>query len=66
MAITVNGDSHPFHEGLTVEDLLVAKKYSFPLKTVFIGQRRIPRDEYATTLIHDGDEVRVVHLMSGG
>ena len=66
MAITVNGDRHPFRDGMTVEDLMVELKFSWPLKTVFIGERRVPREEYATTDVHDGDEIRVIHLMAGG
>jgi len=66
MAIKVNGEDHPWHEALTVERLMEEKKYSFPLKIVTINGLHIPRDEYATTAIADGDEVGVIHMMSGG
>jgi len=66
MAITVNGDSHPWREGLTVEVLLEEKKYSFPLKIVYINKERIPKENYQTRLIDDEDVVNVIHMMSGG
>jgi len=66
MAITVNGDAHPWREGLTVAAILEEKKYSFPLKTVFIGTVRVPKDVYEKTLVEEGAEVRVIHLMGGG
>ena len=66
MAITVNGDSHPWHEGLTVEKLLEEKKYSFPLKIVYINKERIPKEDHQTKIIDDEDEVNVIHMMSGG
>ena len=66
MPITVNGDSHPWQEGLTVERILQEKKYSFPLKTVFINGKRIPKDDWQDTSVADGDEVNVLHMMSGG
>ena len=66
MALTVNGDSYPFREGLTVAELLAEKKYSYPMKTVYIGDTRIPKEQWATTVLRDGDVVRVIHLMAGG
>ncbi len=66
MSITVNGDPYPWREGLTVLQLLEEKKYSFPLKTVFINGERIPNSTHATHVIQEGDQVQVIHMMSGG
>ena len=66
MALIVNKDPHPFREGLTVTELLAEKKYSWRLISVFIGETRIHKDQWETTVLHDGDEVRVIHLMAGG
>jgi sulfur carrier protein len=66
MPITVNGDSHPWHEELTVSRLMDEKKFSFPLKFVVINGKRIPKSEWDRHLIAEGDEVNVIHLMSGG
>ena len=66
MPIKVNGERHPWREGITVEALMQELKFSFPLKTVFIKGKRIPKGEHPYTLIADGDEIDVVHLMGGG
>ena len=66
MPIKVNGERHPWREGMTVTNLMQELKFSFPMKTVFIKGKRIPKVEHPYTLIADGDEVDVVHLMSGG
>jgi len=66
MTITVNGDPHPCGEGLTVEGLLREKVYTFPLKVVFVNKQVVKRDRLATTILHDGDVVEVVHLIGGG
>jgi len=66
MVITVNGEEYPWTEGLTVETLLEEKKYSSPMKTVFINGKRVFEKEYAQTQIQAGDEVNVLHLMCGG
>jgi sulfur carrier protein len=66
MAITVNGDPHPHRDGLTVEELLDELRFTYPLKTVLVDGRRVPRDAYAGTVLDDGAEVKVLHLMAGG
>ena len=66
MALTVNGERHPYREGLTISALLQEKRFSYPLKTVFVNGVRIERTAYDTTVVSDGDEIQVVHLMSGG
>jgi len=66
MGIRVNGEECPWREGLTVERLLEEKRFSFPLKTVLVNGTRIAREAYAATPLADGDEVVVVHMMSGG
>lgn len=64
--LTVNNEPFPFREGLTVAKLLEEKKYSWPLKTVYVGDARIPKEQWETTVLEDGDVVRVLHLMAGG
>lgn len=66
MPITINGDEHPWRDGLTVAQLLAEKKFSFPLKTVFVNGRRIPKLEQDALQLSDGDQVEVIHMMSGG
>lgn len=66
MALTVNGETHPWREGLTIGVLLAEKRFSYPLKTVFVNGVRIDRKAHDTTVLSDGDVVEVLHLMSGG
>ena len=64
--ITVNGEGHPWHGGLTVRQLLKEKNYIFPMIIVKINDRFIPRTGYDGAAIADGDDVWVIHLISGG
>ncbi len=64
--ITVNKRDSEWWEGMTVRSLLDAKKYSFKLIFVKINGKLVPRNEYDTYPIHDGDQVEAIHLMSGG
>ena len=66
MTLTVNGEPHPWRQGLTVKTLLEEKTYSFPLKIVFVNKRLVKKGEQSVTLLEDGDVVEVVHLIGGG
>ncbi len=66
MTLTVNGEPHPWREGLTVEALLKEKVFTFPLKVVLVNKRIVKKGEQASTVLRDGDVVEVVHLIGGG
>jgi len=66
MALTVNGEEHPWHEGLTVAELLVEKVFTFPMKIVFVNKKLVKKERYAAVVLEDGDVVEVVHLTGGG
>ena len=66
MSLKVNGDDFPFRENLSIEDILREKKYTYALKTVFLNGVRVPPMQYPSKKVADGDEVQVIHLMSGG
>ncbi len=53
-------------DSISVSDLLELKKYTFKMLVVKINDRIIKRDEYPDTFIQEGDDVLVLHLMSGG
>lgn len=64
--LRVNGEEHPWRPGLTVAELMDELRFSFPLKTIFVNGRRIPKVEQEKRELRDGDEIKVVHMMSGG
>lgn len=66
MALIVNGDSHPWREGLTVAALLAEKNYTFPLKVIFVNKELVKKEDLPTRVLHDGDQIDVVHLTGGG
>lgn len=64
--IKVNGEEMEWHPGMTVKDILEAKKFIFPMIGVWINDKPIPRDKFETTVLNDGDDVQVIHMISGG
>ncbi len=68
MRIVLNNETIelPEYTEISVKDLLEYKQWSFPLIIVKRNGNLIQRDAWAETLIHDGDTVDAIHLVSGG
>jgi sulfur carrier protein len=65
--ITVNGDKLEWHDGMTVQDVLDAKNYTFKMISVWVNGEPVQnRDGYADITVPDDSEVEVVHMISGG
>lgn len=64
--IKVNNRDFAWEEGLTIKQLLEKKAYTFPKIIVKLNNVLVPDDEYESTVIHDEDDVKVIHLLAGG
>lgn len=64
--IKVNKEDMEYEEGMTVEDVLQKKKYTFRMITVIVNGEVVPKDKYSTYRIKDWDNIDVIHIMSGG
>jgi len=61
-----NNDEQYEGETLSVTGLLAFKNYTFKMLIVKINGNIVKREDYPATMVHEGDEVFVLHLMSGG
>ena len=67
MKIILNDREEEFDkEKLCVSEMLSLKKFSFKMRIIKINGSLISKEEYETTFIHDGDDVQMLYLMSGG
>ena len=67
MKITLNNREEEFEtQTITVSDLLSVKKFSFRLRIVKINGILVSKENYDSSIIHDGDNVQILYLMSGG
>jgi sulfur carrier protein len=67
MKIVLNNTSEQFAaETMTVAELLVFKNFTFKMLIIKINNNLVPKDEYWKTYVKDGDDVMVLHLISGG
>ncbi|HEV8675661.1 MAG TPA: sulfur carrier protein ThiS [Methylomirabilota bacterium] len=66
MRILVNGQPMDVGDGVTVEDLLRGLGVRREYTAVALNREVTARSRYATTVLHDGDRVEIVHPMAGG
>lgn len=67
MKIILNNTAEEFEPvEMTVSELLKFKNFTFKLLVIKINDKVIRKHEYATAKIQDGDNVTVLHLISGG
>lgn len=51
---------------LTLQELIEKKNFTFKLLVTKINGKLVKKESRAETKIHDGDDVAVIHLISGG
>jgi sulfur carrier protein len=66
MMIKLNNRDYEWEVGLTVQRLLDKKSFTYPKLIIKINNVLVPSEEYASTIIKDGDDVKVIHLLAGG
>ncbi len=66
MKIIVNGEEKEFDRELTIKELVEELGIKVPNFAVAVGMDVIPKSEYDTYRLKDGDKVEIVHFVGGG
>lgn len=67
MKITLNNRPESFEqEEMTVSELLDQKNYTFKMLVIKVNGKLVKKDFYQSEVIRNGDDVSVLHLVSGG
>jgi sulfur carrier protein len=67
MKILLNNREEEFiKDSVSVNDMLLLKKFSFKMRIIKINGSLISKEKYDTTFINEGDDVQMLYLMSGG
>ena len=66
MQIMLNGEPYEGPEAITVAGLLEQLEITGDRVAVELNLDILPKDEYATTALKEGDRVEVVHFVGGG
>lgn len=67
MKIILNNRIEIFdQETLTISRIMEIKSFHFRMLVVRLNDRLISRDLYDSTEVKDGDDLKIIHLVSGG
>lgn len=64
--IMINNNEFFWEKGLTVEKLLRENNFLIHLSIVKINGQLINKRSFATQIISDSDDIKIVHLVAGG
>jgi len=65
--ITVNNrDKLKWHKNMTVQAVLDAMGYNYPLITVTVNDKIVVKDDYDDYLVPQYADVKAIHIMHGG
>ena len=67
MKIILNNNEETFdRDKMTISELLELSNFSYKLLIVKVNGKLIKKDAYEDTIVKDGDDVTVLHLVTGG
>ena len=66
MKITLNGKACQCKEPATVQSVIEQEELSGKRIAVEVNMEIVPRSEFATHLLQEGDRVEIVHAIGGG
>jgi thiamine biosynthesis protein ThiS len=67
MNITLNNTAEELPgDTLTIREILKIKNFTFPNLVVKINGQLVRKPQYDSATAKDGDEVEIIHLISGG
>ncbi len=66
IALTVNGKAVALDDPVVVQAFLTMRGISGQAVAVAVNGEVLPRSEYGTRLLNDGDAVEIVRMVGGG
>ncbi len=64
--ITVNREPMTWREGMTIQDILDERNFTFRMLAVWVNDVAVPRVDFKGFKVPDQAMVQVVHMISGG
>ncbi len=67
MKITLNNNPETFAENeLTIAEIIQKKNFTFKMLVTKLNGKVVLKDDRTATTVKDGDDLTVLHLVSGG
>ena len=66
MTLQINGEKREFPDALTVADLIESLGMKGDRVAIELNLNILPRERWASTELHHGDRLEIVHFVGGG
>jgi len=66
MKIQLNGEFREIPEDSTAQQLVELLEFNGKRLAMEINREIVPRSLYAETMLHEGDQIEIVHAIGGG
>lgn len=67
MKIVLNNNPEEFSgESLSISQIMEVKKFTFKMLVVKLNDQIVRKENYASTMVKEGDNLVILHLISGG
>lgn len=67
MNIVLNNKNEYFEQdGISIENIMQIKNFTFKMLIIKLNGSFVEKDKYAETIVNDGDDLQILHLISGG
>lgn len=67
MNILLNNRKESFDQSaLSIQDIIDLKNFTFKMLVVKVNGELVKKENYHTFQVNDGDQVAIIHLISGG
>lgn len=67
MNIILNNNPESFEKNeISISEILQEKNYVFKMLVIKVNDKVVRKDEYNNTFVKEGDNVVILHLVSGG
>jgi len=67
LKINLNNRPETFDaDELTISEIMQRKSFQFKLLVVKLNGALIDKNDYASTVVREGDDLMIIHLVSGG
>ncbi|MCK9305268.1 MAG: sulfur carrier protein ThiS [Bacteroidales bacterium] len=67
MKITLNNREEYFEgDELTISRIMEIRSFKFKMLVVRLNDSPVRKEDYSVTTVKDGDDLKILHLVSGG
>ncbi|GJL78701.1 MAG: sulfur carrier protein ThiS [Nitrospinaceae bacterium] len=66
MKLTINGKERDIRSSQTVTELVTELNIVVPNIAVAVNHQVVPKSQYPTTSVKEGDTIEIVHAVGGG